>query len=718
MRKTLGVLVLILGVGGLGWYATKNDAVRIQKAVTAQANAAVSTSVHGLSTVVMGRDITVTGTADTEAERTQILAALGNVVGHRVVTDELEVLPVGAPFVFKAQKSETATRYSGLVPSETDRAKLGAVLGSDAQKLVMKSGAPAGWSDLVLQNLAALDPLERGTLSMSDQSVRLTGLAKTPKERAAAEAAFAKLPSGFSKSIEVDVLDDGTPLRLNVTTTRNEVATGFGKFPKGLDVSEVSNLVTPGGFNGTVTSSALPAENPDWGRAAKIGAEALGALDNGQLTIEGNVVNLSGEGTPDGVARAKTLLAGLPASIARTSDLGFSDDGKPFSLLVDYSGRTATASGKFPAGLSRNEVARTIGVSIQSSDIFEAHIDDTTGVWPSVMTSGVTALKGLERGQLSIIDRAVKLSGVAMTPADGAAATAHLDNLPEGFTLETDIGFIDDGTPPAFKIDYIAATGATVEGKLPKGTTPAAIANALRLSSVTGDTIEGLTGSSDDDLDKLALLSTSLPDVDRMTIQSNAEGYDVQAFVAPSKEPAEIEARLLAALGSGATVSILTNPDLPADGTERTNFATGRTEIYRGGYWLTGSDFVANAQTCTDQGSTALENNKINFLSGSAQVDEASLLSIETITVIILKCVTEGNFKVEIGGHTDSQGSAASNLDLSQERANALRTELINRGVPADLITAQGYGEVEPIADNDTAEGRAANRRTTLAFSQ
>jgi outer membrane protein OmpA-like peptidoglycan-associated protein len=70
--------------------------------------------------------------------------------------------------------------------------------------------------------------------------------------------------------------------------------------------------------------------------------------------------------------------------------------------------------------------------------------------------------------------------------------------------------------------------------------------------------------------------------------------------------------------------------------------------------------------------------------------------------------------RVEVAGHCDSQGSDEFNLKLSDLRANAVRNYLIERGVAADRLVARGYGETQPIADNDTEEGRAENRRVEL----
>lgn len=70
--------------------------------------------------------------------------------------------------------------------------------------------------------------------------------------------------------------------------------------------------------------------------------------------------------------------------------------------------------------------------------------------------------------------------------------------------------------------------------------------------------------------------------------------------------------------------------------------------------------------------------------------------------------------RVEVAGHTDSQGPAQGNLDLSRRRAQSVRSRLISRGIAESRLTAQGYGEERPIADNETAEGRFKNRRVEL----
>jgi outer membrane protein OmpA-like peptidoglycan-associated protein len=70
--------------------------------------------------------------------------------------------------------------------------------------------------------------------------------------------------------------------------------------------------------------------------------------------------------------------------------------------------------------------------------------------------------------------------------------------------------------------------------------------------------------------------------------------------------------------------------------------------------------------------------------------------------------------KLTVEGHTDSRGSSSYNQGLSQQRADAVRSYLISRGYPSDLIQARGIGEDRPVADNASAEGRANNRRVEI----
>ncbi|QYX57064.1 OmpA family protein [Roseovarius sp. SCSIO 43702] len=99
---------------------------------------------------------------------------------------------------------------------------------------------------------------------------------------------------------------------------------------------------------------------------------------------------------------------------------------------------------------------------------------------------------------------------------------------------------------------------------------------------------------------------------------------------------------------------------------------------------------------------------KINFEPGSDTFDASGADIMNDIAELLKQC---GEINIEIGGHTDSQGREVMNEQLSEDRAMAVLEALRARRVITSNITAVGYGESQPIADNETEEGREANRR-------
>ncbi len=113
----------------------------------------------------------------------------------------------------------------------------------------------------------------------------------------------------------------------------------------------------------------------------------------------------------------------------------------------------------------------------------------------------------------------------------------------------------------------------------------------------------------------------------------------------------------------------------------------------------------ARGMVITLSGSVLFVTNRADLLPGAqAKLDE--------VAAALTKQDAESKIVVE--GHTDSQGEASYNQDLSQRRAQSVRDYLVSRGIAADRITAQGFGLTRPIADNASPEGRANNRRVAI----
>jgi outer membrane protein OmpA-like peptidoglycan-associated protein len=101
--------------------------------------------------------------------------------------------------------------------------------------------------------------------------------------------------------------------------------------------------------------------------------------------------------------------------------------------------------------------------------------------------------------------------------------------------------------------------------------------------------------------------------------------------------------------------------------------------------------------------------------SGSSDLMDMAQRRLDTVSDAI---EGYGPGAIIVEGHTDSRGTEASNEALSQRRAESVRAYLVGRGLSGKSVTAVGRGEAKPIADNDTPEGRANNRRVEIIVNQ
>jgi outer membrane protein OmpA-like peptidoglycan-associated protein len=131
------------------------------------------------------------------------------------------------------------------------------------------------------------------------------------------------------------------------------------------------------------------------------------------------------------------------------------------------------------------------------------------------------------------------------------------------------------------------------------------------------------------------------------------------------------------------------------------------TEVTRGSNPLDPTDDVPKIAVQVAVGASIVMQG-VSFESGKAVLSPSSTDSLEKAYLVLSE---NPEVAVEIQGYTDNTGKKATNMKLSQDRANAVRTWLVNKGIAADRITAKGFGPENPIAPNTTKEGKAQNRR-------
>ncbi len=134
----------------------------------------------------------------------------------------------------------------------------------------------------------------------------------------------------------------------------------------------------------------------------------------------------------------------------------------------------------------------------------------------------------------------------------------------------------------------------------------------------------------------------------------------------------------------------------------------------------TAAGAAVNATGCAEAAAPTLETAKagdtivldgVNFETGSSTLTANARTILDSVA---RQLAARPELRVEIGGHTDSRGSDTYNQSLAEQRAQSVRAYLTEQGVGADRLSAVGYGETQPVADNETDEGQERNRRVEL----
>jgi OmpA-OmpF porin, OOP family len=431
-----------------------------------------------------------------------------------------------------------------------------------------------------------------------------------------------------------------------------------------------------------------------WNSTAPLEADLAGrsaaalkdiTLDKARIAVAGRDVTLGAEAfSEEGRQSAVASVDAVPGVRLVNDETRLVPEAKPFVWSAERDVVRVTLSGSAPLPAVKGRLVEAAKAALGNVEVAD-QMGLARGAPPRFENAAVLLLDQIARlkdGKITISDARVQLTGMARDLGGREAIAAALKNLPDSFAVANEIK-----APPyvfqAYK-DPVAVT-VTLSGYVPDNNVHAAIVQAATRKFFSEKVVDnlkeslgapsGFAAAAVPALGALSRLSTgTLVVADREVKLSGDAFYDGAAT------------QLRAGLGK----------DFP------------QTFQYKADVTVKPAAAPVDSTVCQQLFSDLLGKGKIRFESGRAGIDPDSAGLLDRLIETALRCPTA---TIEIAGHTDSAGEDAANQALSEKRAQAVVDYFVKAGLPAARFIAVGYGSTQPVADNESDEGKAQNRR-------
>ena len=416
-------------------------------------------------------------------------------------------------------------------------------------------------------------------------------------------------------------------------------------------------------------------------------------LDKSRITLAGRDVTFAADAfSEDGRRSAVASVEAVPGVRLVNDETRLVPEAKPFVWSAERDVARVTLSGSSPLPASKGKLLEAARAALGGVEVVD-QMNLSRGAPARFDNAALLLLDQivkLKDGKITLSDTKVSLSGMARDLGGREAIAAALKNLPEGFSVAAN----EIKAPPyifqAYK-DPVAVT-LTLTGYVPDNNVHAALVAAAGRKFFSEKVVDNLKASVGAPsgfanavlpaLGALSRLSTgTLVVSDREVKLSGDAFYDAA--------PAQIRAGFAKDLPQGWQFKA----DIP----------------------VKPAAAPVDASVCQQLLSELLAKGTIRFVSGLSTLDPDSAGLLDHLIETALRCPT---VNIEVAGHTDADGPDGFNKALSEKRAEVVTDYLVKAGLPASRFTAVGYGSTQPIASNETDEGKAHNRRIEFVVKE
>lgn len=567
---------------------------------------------------------------------------------------------------------------------------------------------------VVAANLASagMDWLEVSTDGMQ---VHLTGTAPTEALRFRAINLVGTLvdSSRVRDALDVTPASALAAPRFSVEMLRNDDGIQLiGLLPEtpetgGIDEAaliEAASALTPGTeVDNLLEAAAWPAPET-WNDALGFGLQALKMLKRSKVSVAADAVAVTAIAESEEERRRleSDLRSAKPDGVALTIDISAPRPVlTPFTLrfIKDEQGARFDACSADTERALRSILAAAEAAGLPAGGSCIIGLGVPSPRWAEAVAAGIRAVAEMGSATLTFSDADVTLvAGDSVAQADFDRIIGELRAaLPPAFSLDATLPKKETASGPAEFTARLSAEGKVeLRGRLTDESQQSAVDAYARAAFGAGDVY--VATRLDPELPDgwpirvLAGLE-ALAELHQGSLLVRADLVEVKGVSGNQQSRARITQILSGKLGQGQTFRVDVTYDEELDPLAA----------------------LPTPEECAAEVAAVVARQKITFTPGSAEIAAEALPVIAALAKALEDCP---GLKMEIGGHTDAQGSEGGNKALSQARAEAVLVALQGRRVDVSGMTAVGYGEGIPIADNGTEEGREANRRIEFVLKE